>query len=131
MFIIGEFTAESMEITTRNSFQYAVDTMMETLTGRLHTVVDDLILKLYDCFTEAERQKINSCRTNIKKVEELFTKLKTKNVSAYNKCLQAMEDLNHGDLVSTLKEEWEKKSLPTERQSVLPTIASKYSLHLR
>ena len=130
MFIIGEFTAESMEITTRNSFQYAVDTMMETLTGRLHTVVDDLILKLYDCFTEAERQKINSCRTNIKKVEELFTKLKTKNVSAYNKCLQAMEDLNHGDLVSTLKEEWEKKSLPTE-QSVLPTIASKYSLHLR
>ena len=117
--------SESMESVRRSSFKCAVDKMMETLTGRLHTVVDDLILKLYDCFTEAERQKINSCRTNIKKTEELFTTLKTKSVTAYDKCLLAMEDLNHGDLVSTLKEEWEKMSSPKWKPSMHPTLTSK------
>ena len=52
------------------SFACAVDEMMGVLTETLHTVIDDLILKLYDCFTESERQEINACKTNIKRVEE-------------------------------------------------------------
>ena len=90
----------------RESFSYAVNKMMGELSERLHTVIDDLLVKLYNCFTERERQEINASKTNIKKVEEFFMALKTKDVDAYERCLIAMEDLNHHDLASTLKAEW-------------------------
>lgn len=94
----------------RESFSHAVDKMMEDLTTRLHTVIDDLTFKLYNCFTEGERQDINASRTNIKRVEEFFIRIKTKDVDAYEKCLTAMEALNHHDLASNLREEWKYAS---------------------
>ena len=82
----------------RESFSLAVDQMMETLTGRLHTVIDSLIVKLYAFFTEGERQEINASKTNIKKVEEFFRALKTKQVDVYEKCLTAINELQHPDV---------------------------------
>ena len=97
---------EETASTSQLAFRYAIDKMMETLTDRLNTVVDGLIRKLYDCFTEAERQKIKSSRTNIEKVEELFTTLKTKDVGVYERCLRALQELNHAQLASELENEW-------------------------
>ena len=90
----------------RELFSLAVDEMMETLTERLHTVIDDLILKVYACFTEGERQNIHASRTNIKKVEEFFKTLKTKGVEEYKKCLTAMEELKHPDVAKMLRAKW-------------------------
>lgn len=94
----------------RQSFSVAVDEMMGTLTETLHTVIDGIILKTYNCFTEGERQEINASKTNIKKVEEFFRTLKTKGVDAYERCLTAMNDLHHPDLARTLREKWRNAS---------------------
>ena len=96
-----------MSETQRQSFSSAVDEMMGTLTETLHTVIDDLLMKTYNCFTEGERQQINHpSKTNMKKVEEFFRTLKTKGVDAYERCLTAMNDLHHPNLAATLKEKW-------------------------
>ena len=113
-----------MESAVRSSFHYAVERMMDRLTESLHTVVDGLIMKLYDCFTEAERQEINASRTNIQKVEKLFTTLKTKDVSVYERCLRAMQDLQHAEIASALKEEWKKQpSVPSLLSRKLLNVA--------
>ena len=88
------------------SFACAVDEMMGVLTETLHTVIDDLILKLYDCFTESERQEINACKTNIKRVEEFFSTLKTKNVAVHERCLIAIKDSQHPEIARILREKW-------------------------
>ena len=91
----------------RESFKLAVDEMMGTLTERLHTVIDELILRLYAYFTEGERQEIqHPSKTKIKMVEEFFKTLKTKGVEVYEKCLTAMVELKHPDLARMLREKW-------------------------
>ena len=96
-----------LRMNERESFKLAVDEMMGTLTGSLHTVIDELILKLYACFTEGERQQIqHPNRTKIQMVEEFFKTLKTKGVEVYKKCLTAMEELKHPDLARMLREKW-------------------------
>ena len=112
----------------RDSFSYAVDKLMGELTERLHTVIDDLLLKLYDCFTERERQEINTNRINIKKVEDFFRIVKTKDVNSYEKCLTAMEDLNCHDLASNLREEW--KSVPQRSVAHGMSLASRKLVYL-
>ena len=62
------------------AFKFAVDDMMEDLTQHLDGVVDDLVIILYDCFTEFERQKIDTCTTSITKVKELLVVLKQTDV---------------------------------------------------
>lgn len=90
----------------KKSFSCAVNEMMETLTETLHTVIDELILKTYNCFTEGERQEINASITKIKQVEKFFTTIKTKDVEAFEKCLIAIENLKHPDLARRLREKW-------------------------
>lgn len=91
-------------------FPRAVDELMEELTNSLHTVVNDLLLKLYDKFTEAERQDIDASRTNINKVKKLFIILKTKSIDAHQKCLKALEELGHHDIADKLRQKM--KNLP-------------------
>ena len=82
----------------------AVDEMMNDLAHSLHTVVDGLKLKLFDEFTEHERQKIDVSGTDIKKVTIFFTILKTKSADAHQKCLKALEELKHKDVADKLRE---------------------------
>ena len=102
-----------MEGSISQSFQHAVDSMMEDLVTRLHTVIDDLKKKLYNCFTDSERQKIDASTTNNKKVMELFEIVKTKQTDVHKRCLGAMESLGYGDLVSELTKtakKWEQST---------------------
>ena len=109
----------------RNSFAYAVDEMMERLTATLHTVIDDLIIKLYDCFIESERQEIKACNTNFKKVEEFFSTIKTKDSTVYERCLDAIKNLKHPDTARILREKWgnaqNRNSLVAKAPSVTST----------
>ena len=103
------------------SFALAVDGMMDSLTEKLHTVIDELIIKLYDCFTLSERQEIDACNTNIKKVEKFFSTMKTKNVTVYGRCLNAIEDLKHPEIAQNLREKWENAQ---KRDSVVAKVSS-------
>ena len=77
---------------------------MEDLTSSLHTVVNDLKLKLYSEFMEQERQNIDNSGTDYNKVIALFTCLKTKSVNAHHKCVKALEELGHEDVTDKLRE---------------------------
>ena len=91
----------------RESFSIAVDDTMGSLTNRLHTVLDELLLKLYSCFTDGERQEIQvGGNTGIRKVEKFFVTLKTKDVSAYKRCLIALKELKHTELSEELEKKW-------------------------
>lgn len=85
-------------------FGHAVDQLMEDLTSSLHTVVNDVKIRLYDEFTEHERQVIDNSGTDIDKVISLFTSLKTKSVDAHHKCVNALEELGHHDVAEKLRE---------------------------
>ena len=91
---------------SREAFCTAVDTMMEQLASRLHSVVGDLLLKLYNCFEENERQEINVAPTHIEKVEKLLTAVKTKSVDIYERFLTALVDCKHEDLAEKLRNKW-------------------------
>ena len=82
----------------------AVDELMGYLTHTLHTVVNDLKLKLYSEFTEQERQNIDGSGVDMKKVTTLFTILKTKSVGVHQKCLKALEELKHEEAADKLRE---------------------------
>ena len=101
-----------MEVCARKMFGRVVDELMDELANTLHTVVDDLVLKLYSEFTEQERQKIHGRGTNMEKVTTMFTTLKTKSVDAHQKCLKALEDLKHHDVVDKLREKMNRPCLP-------------------
>jgi len=92
------------------SFQHAVNGMMEDLVISLHTVIDDLRIKLYDCFTDSERQKIDAYRTNNEKVTEFFKVLNTKQNDVHKRCLDAIESLGYGDLASKLTKKWKQST---------------------
>ena len=95
---------EGDEVWSASAFLRAVDELMEYLTSRLHTVVNDLKLKLYGEFTEQERQNIDNSGTDIDKVIALFTSMKTKSVNAHHKCVKALEELGHKDVADKLRE---------------------------
>ena len=109
------------------SFGYVVDEMMGVLTETLHTVIDDLIIQMYDCFTEFERQELSAaCKTNIVRVKEFFSTLKTKNVTVYERCLIAIKDLQHPKTARILREKW--TNAQTRRPVVSTAIRSKFSV---
>lgn len=95
----------------RESFRVAVDGLMEELTNSLHTVVDDLQTKLHSHFTEGERQNIDSARTNISKVKALITAVKTKSIETYERFLAALDECNHTDVATKLRNKWMMSTL--------------------
>lgn len=109
VFNINKMAAD--KCSSEEAFCRAVDGLMDHLTHTLHTVVDDLKLKLYGEFTEQERQNIDSSGTDFKKVEALFTSLKTKSVNVHQKCLKALEELKHKDVAKKLNEKMENSFL--------------------
>ena len=112
----------------RESFAYAVDEMMDVLANTLHTVIDGLTIKLYNCFNEGERQEINASRTNITKVKEFFTSLKTKEVDAYERCLTAMNELKHPALAKALREKWYSAPRRQSTSQASSSVASMYAV---
>ena len=94
-----------------SNFVRAVDRTMGELANTLHTVVSDLKLKLYDVFSEGERQNIDASKTNMDKVTTLFTCLKTKPTDAQQNCLKALEELKHTEIANKLRERM-KNCLP-------------------
>ena len=91
------------------AFKFVVDDMMEDLTQRLDDVVDDLMIKLFDCFTEFERQKINTCSTSITKVKELLEILQTKQTDVHERFIDVLEkEFEYVELASELKQKWKK-----------------------
>ena len=103
-----------MEDEDRAKFCYAVDNSMYDLTNTLHTVVEELKLKLFGEFTEGERQEIDCSGTNLRKVTILFETLKTKSVDTHQKCLEALEELKHKEIADKLREKMKTPGLPKE-----------------
>ena len=109
--LICTMEARMEEYGSTRLFGNAVDEMMDGLVHSLHTVIDDLKLKLYDELTEYERQNIDGSRTNMDKVTTFFTILKTKSVDTHQKCLRALEELKHKDVADKLRERMESACL--------------------
>ena len=93
-----------LKMEDKKLFSRAVNELMDELVHTLHTVVDDLKLKLYNEFTPYEHQSIDCCRTNIDKVKTLFESLKTKSAEVHKKCLKALEELKHNEIAKKLSE---------------------------
>ena len=91
-----------------DQFQNAVDSMMEDLVKSLHTVIDDLMIRLYDCFTELQRQEIDANGVKIKRVKEFLKVLKTKGKGAHIRFLDAVESFGYVDLAYKLREKCER-----------------------
>ena len=97
-----------MEGNERDKFRDAVDELMSDLTLTLFTVVGDLKVMLYGYFTPQERQDIDATKTDMGKVTKLFEILKTKSALTHQKCLEALEKLQHKEMASKLREKMEK-----------------------
>lgn len=95
-----------MEDQKSPSFKCAVDNMKHELADRLHTVIDDLKIKLQECFAISEREKIDAEKTNTAKVRKFFKVLKTKSSDIHERCLKAIEEFGgFDDLVKRLRTE--------------------------
>ena len=114
------------------SFRFAIDGLMQELVDRLHTVIVDLTIILYDCFTLSERQEIDAKPTNVNKVMQFFEVLKTKRTDTHNRFLDAIRSLNYGDLASkiTAKEmEFQEGAGPHIASSKLQLFVTRF-LHV-
>lgn len=111
-----------MEECSSKAFCDAVDGMMGELVHSLHTVVDDLKLKLYGELTECERQNIDVSGANTKKVTTIFTILKTKSIHVHQLCLTALEELKHNDVADKLRDELRERM---KSARLLTTVPSK------
>ena len=108
-----------MEDYSSAMFCDAVDELMDDIARTLHTVVDDMTLKLYGEFTERERQKIDGSGTDINKVTTFFTILKTKSADAHQKCLKVLEELKHKEVADKLREKMKSllRTVPGKQKS--------------
>ena len=85
-------------------FQTAVDNMMEDLVTSLYAVIDDLVIKLRDCFTDLEFQEIDANKMNNNKTKDFLKILKTKSRGTHMRLLDAMESFGCIEIACKLRE---------------------------